>query len=238
MLEPVLFISVRAKCSKREQRVRLGVKEQLSCAPVAFCRLSPKGDQRLCMNLDYQWVLMKRPQDLENWTQYSSFVSALFTVLCTINLGKIDVGDYCERVQPAKLPVLTLGSSSVTPGTTCTIVPPLPHPQQDHAGYNKRTKYKIPKFTVASKFYVNQFLNRRYLNPLTPKDYYSGRTAPLTSKLCILYIYSTNIDTKYFKHGINSPFCSLQNSVCFIILTYLVPVLFKFYIQDVLKLKK
>jgi len=25
-------------------------------------------------------------------------------------------------------------------------------------------------------------------NPLTPNDHYSGRTAPLTSKRCILYI--------------------------------------------------
>ena len=33
-------------------------------------------------------------------------------------------------------------------------------------------------------------------------------------------------------------FFSFQNAVCFIILTYLVPVLFTFYIQGVLKLKK
>jgi len=46
----------------------------------------------------------------------------------------------------------------------------------------------------------------------------------------ILYIYSTNIGTEYFKHGIHSPSFSLQNAVCFIILTYLVPGLFTFYI--------
>ena len=76
------------------------------------------------------------------------------------------------------------------------------------------------------------------LNPLTPKDHYRGRTAPVTSKRCILYIYSTNIGIECFKRGIYSPFLSLQNAVCFIILTYLVHVLFTFYIQSVLKLKK
>jgi len=81
--------------------------------------------------------------------------------------------------------------------------------------------------------------NVKWLNPLTPNDPYRGRTAPLTSKRCILYIYSTNIVTEYFKHGIYSPFFPpLQNAVCFIILTYLVPVLFTFYIQGLLKLKK
>ena len=49
--------------------------------------------------------------------------------------------------------------------------------------------------------------------------------------LYILYIYSTNIGTEYFKHGIYSSSFSLQNAVCFIILTCLVPVLFTFYIQ-------
>ena len=73
------------------------------------------------------------------------------------------------------------------------------------------------------------------INHLTPNDLHRGRTAPLTSKRCILYIHSTNIGTEYFKHGINSPFFfSLQNAVCFIIITYLVPV-FTFYIQGVLK---
>ena len=78
----------------------------------------------------------------------------------------------------------------------------------------------------------------RTLLLLTPNDDYSGRTAPLTSKCCILYIYSTNIGTEYFKHDIYSPFFSLQNAVCFIIVTYLVPILFTFHIQGVLKLKK
>jgi hypothetical protein len=50
------------------------------------------------------------------------------------------------------------------------------------------------------------------INPLTPNDPYSGRTTPLTSKRCILYIYSTNKGTAYFKHGIYSPF--LSSSKC------------------------
>ena len=76
------------------------------------------------------------------------------------------------------------------------------------------------------------------INRLTPNDPYMGRTAPLTSKRCILYIYSTNISTEYFKHALYSPFFSVQNAGCFIMLTCLVPVLFTFYVQCVLKFKK
>jgi len=73
---------------------------------------------------------------------------------------------------------------------------------------------------------------------LTPNDLYISRTTPLTSKRCILYIYSTNVGTEYFKHALYSPFFYLKNAVFFIMLTPLVLVLFTFYIQNVLKLKK
>ena len=47
------------------------------------------------------------------------------------------------------------------------------------------------------------------INRLTPNDPYMRRTAPLTSKRCILHISSTNIGTEYFKHALYSPFFSL-----------------------------
>ena len=52
------------------------------------------------------------------------------------------------------------------------------------------------------------------INPSTPNDLHMGRTAPLTSKHCILYIYSTNVGTEYFKHALYCPYffsskCSL-----------------------------
>ena len=42
---------------------------------------------------------------------------------------------------------------------------------------------------------------RGHFNHLTPNGHYMGRTAQLTSRRYILYIYSTNIRTEYFKHA-------------------------------------
>ena len=78
-------------------------------------------------------------------------------------------------------------------------------------------------------------IDRIIVIPSTPNDPYGGRTASRTSKHFILYIYSTNTGTEYFKHDMYSPCFSLQNAVCFISLTYLVPELFTIYIQGVLK---
>ena len=84
--------------------------------------------------------------------------------------------------------------------------------------------------TQGRRQYVPSVMIGLLFNPSTPNDPYSGRTAPLTSKRCILYIYSTNIGNEYFKHGKYSPFffsskCSLFHNSnifgsCFINILY------------------
>jgi len=64
---------------------------------------------------------------------------------------------------------------------------------------------KLRKATISYLMCLSTYLSVRF-NPFTPNDHYSGRTAPLTSKRFILYIYSTNTGTEYFKHGIYSHF--------------------------------
>jgi len=75
--------------------------------------------------------------------------------------------------------------------------------------YSNTTKRKksstIPMIQFATEVSVPSkppSIQHNVVNPLTPNDYYSGRTAPLTSERCILYIYSTNTGTVYFNSGI------------------------------------
>ena len=75
----------------------------------------------------------------------------------------------------------------------------------------KVTEHKIRVLRFSTTFIRNISLSkensaRYYLNPLAPNDVYIRRTAQLTSRRCILNIYSTNILTEYFKHAAQSPF--------------------------------
>ena len=66
------------------------------------------------------------------------------------------------------------------------------------------TSRNLPNHTNPNRTATFIFYYR--VNPLMPNDLCMIRTAPLTSKLCILYIYSTNIGTEYFKNALYSPF--------------------------------
>jgi hypothetical protein len=65
----------------------------------------------------------------------------------------------------------------------------------------------------------------KLFNHLTPNGHFSGCTAQLTYRCCIFFIYSTDINTEYFKHAAYSPCFPLQNVVYFIML----PFLFLYY---------
>ena len=75
---------------------------------------------------------------------------------------------------------------------------------------------------------VNESRTMHLVNPLAPNDVYISHTAQLTSRRCILNIYSTDTLTEYFKHAAHSPFFSLQDVIYFILLPFLVPVIFTF----------
>jgi hypothetical protein len=65
----------------------------------------------------------------------------------------------------------------------------------------KKMMEALEKFHIFVKTHKFTQINR-----LTPNNPYMGRTAPLSSKRCILYIYSTNKGTEYFKHALYSSF--------------------------------
>ena len=68
---------------------------------------------------------------------------------------------------------------------------------------------QVPEFRYLGSIFTEDGKIKKTIqriNPLTPNDLYMSRTAPLTSKRCILHIYSTNIGIEYFKHALYSPF--------------------------------
>jgi len=56
----------------------------------------------------------------------------------------------------------------------------------------------LPSYSSISNAAVG---NTIYNYPLMPNDLHMRRTAQLTFRRCILYIYSTNTRTKYFKNA-------------------------------------
>ena len=103
------------------------VQEELPCAPVAVCKSISNGDQQLWMKLDHQWllILMKGPQipriELNTVHLYQHYPLFMHN-----KLQYTWRGDYCERLRPAQLPVLTWGSRSIPPGQSTIRSPPGP----------------------------------------------------------------------------------------------------------------
>ena len=74
------------------------------------------------------------------------------------------------------------------------------------SSYRSDQKYETIYYIIIKFWNFTEFTWYNNINPLTPNDLHISRTAPLTSKRCILYIYSTKVGTEYFKHALYSPF--------------------------------
>jgi len=101
-------------------------------------------------------------------------------------------------------------------------------PSEDTSQQWVTTSIRVPY--NLTKPLTEHYATSHNLNPLTPNNSYRGRTAPLTSKVAF-YIFIQQIYVLNILNMVYTLIFSLQNSVCFIIITYLVPVLFIFYIQ-------
>jgi hypothetical protein len=134
---------------------------------------------------------------------YASF-NVAWAVTCIIAVGKLK--------QPAlEDPMLKYNTQHYREAFRCSCLPwPYVILYSSHDRSNRSSPYfSSPTFLSTSRsvqfaahnkavFQTKQFV-RFYLNPLSPNDVYICRTAPLTSRHCILDIYSTNVRTEYFK---------------------------------------
>jgi len=88
--------------------------------------------------------------------------------------------------------------------------------QNNHFSVLLLFEYATCNFEIDTLWKIlKKILTKRKIHiiPLTPNDHYRDRPAPLTSKRCILYTYSTKIGTEYFKNYIHSLFFSSKCSL-------------------------
>jgi hypothetical protein len=94
---------------------------------------------------------------------------------------------------------------------------------------NSNSLYRVKRCEVST-------LRRPDRLTFTNRVSYIYRTGvPLPSRCCILYIFSADVSS--ILNMLHTLRFYLQNAVYFIMLCFLVPVLFIFYIQGVLKFK-
>jgi hypothetical protein len=102
--------------------------------------------------------------------------------------------------------------------------------------YTRGTCAKFPENFGATNFI--RLLKPRLNLPLRTVCPIYRTCVPLLSRCFAFYIFFlTNISTEYFKHAAHSPFFSSKCRLFHNATLFLVPVLFIFYIQGVLKIK-